>query len=97
MTLHCAQLFLLLSPLLSVIMRTTSSNTAGPLKDLWSETESWEQTCKKKIRHTLSSSHSVSYLTHIYTQTEIRGSSLGNGDFPGHRVHERVSWSESQT
>jgi len=25
-----------------------------------------------------------------YTYTHLRGSSLGSGDFPGRRVHERV-------
>lgn len=49
MNLHCVRLSLLLSSMLSVIQtRTPTHNIAGPLNDLWSEAESWEQTDVKK-------------------------------------------------
>lgn len=59
-----------------------------PQKDLWSEGKSWEQTDLFQMfefRH-----------THIH----LRGSSLGSGDFPGRRVHERVKssdWRQTNT
>lgn len=63
-------------------MLYTLCTVVRPQKDLWSEGKSWEQTDLFQMFE----------FRHIHIHT--RRSSLGSGDFPGHRGHDRVKYSD---